>query len=86
MKAGFFRPPEAFQSTQEYRLLPFRFQRRAGSVLVTNEVGEFQFLSEPEFSDFVGKKLTNGETFYALKSKHFLYDGESQSSNRTVVN
>ena len=28
MKAGFFRPLEAFHSTQGYRLLPFRFQRR----------------------------------------------------------
>lgn len=77
MKAGFFRPLEAFHSAQGYRLLPFRFQRRDNCVLLTNEVGEFQFLTESDFSDFVSKGLTVGDTFYALKSKHFLFDGEA---------
>ncbi len=78
MKADLFRPPEAFQSTQGYRLLPFRFVRRNGSVLVTNEVGEFEFLSETDFSDFVARRLEMGETFHTLKAKHFLSDSPSE--------
>jgi uncharacterized protein len=78
VKAELFRPLEAFQATQGYRLLPLRFQRMKGSVLVTNEVGEFEFLSETEFSDFVRKSPLKAETFNRLKAKHFLSDGESQ--------
>ena len=78
MKAGFFRGPEEFQNAPEYQILPLRFRRRDGNVFLTNEVGEFAYLSDADFSAFVGRKLHPGAAYYDLKSKHFLADGDAR--------
>lgn len=70
-----FHPP----SDGTYRLLPFRFMRwDGGDVLVTNDVGEFAFLSSPAFDKFVAGHLGSDSPDYRLlKSKHFLSDSAS---------
>src|SRR5262245_46410180 len=80
MKAGLFRRPDAFHTSDgRYRLLPFRFMRwRDDSVLVTNECGEVEFLPASAFLAFTQHRLTTSEDHYAeLKSKHFLTDSDS---------
>ena len=58
-----------------YNFLPFRFLRRNDSILISNESGEFHFLSENDFNKFIKKRLgQQSETFLDLKSKNFLYD------------
>lgn len=81
MNVRLFRDRQAFETTSSgvYRLLPFRFMRWSrGDVLVTNEVGEFEFLSADTFSAFVSHQLSSKEPAYLdLKSKHFLSDTPS---------
>jgi His-Xaa-Ser system radical SAM maturase HxsB len=57
-----------------YQILPFRFERFSEEEnIVTNDVGEFAFLSSDEFKRFTNGNLPeNSETFFNLKSKQFL--------------
>src|SRR5215471_817467 len=77
-----FRPREHFERSndQRYDLLPFRFMRWAdGTVLLTNEAGEHQFLDSASFERFHERRLTRELTAYKdLKAKHFLADGDRQ--------
>ena len=59
-----------------YTLLPFRFERfHDNEVFMSNEVGEFLFISRDEFNDFVNYKLNpTSRTFLDLKAKHILTD------------
>lgn len=59
-----------------YQLLPFRFDKRDGSYLLVNDVGEYALLDETVFDDFINYKLdSNQKYFFDLKSKHFFTDG-----------
>jgi His-Xaa-Ser system radical SAM maturase HxsB len=75
-----FHGPATFTSDSErpYELLPFRFARLAsgqGTVLVTSEVGEYAFLADQQFRDFVGRRLRAGDNLYRdLRSRHFLVE------------
>jgi len=61
-----------------YKLLPFRFDRfNESEVFLSNEVGEFIFLTNREFDDFIHYRLANdSETFLNLKSKQIINDGD----------
>lgn len=75
-----FRPLHVFgPGTPSYTLLPFRFMRwHDESVLLSNEGGEFEFLSDDTFQALTGHRLKSMHPSYlALKSKHFLNDTES---------
>lgn len=75
-----FRQTSAFAPDRSaYQLLPFRFMRwNDESVLVTNEVGEFEFLAADAFASLTAHQLPAADPAYAnLKSKHFLRDTES---------
>ncbi len=80
MAAWSFHNPAGFRSAvSRYQLLPFRFLRWPdGQVLVTNEVGEFEFLPPQVFADFHNKSLERDAPQYRyLKAKHFLTDSPS---------
>ena len=72
-----------------YRLLPFRFTRIPqvpGRVLVTSEVGEYEFLSESEFQAFVAGTLDpTSDTYDNLQAKHFLVEGDSSAVVRLLA-
>lgn len=78
-----FQPRSLFQqkpfAEDSYQLLPFRFIRwDDGEVLLTNDVGEFVFVSREAFSRFVSSRLSPDDGCYAdLKAKHFLHDSAS---------
>ena len=57
-----------------YQILPFRFERFLnGEYLLTNEVGEFVFLTDEEFNAFVNGTLkADQEVFWELESKQIL--------------
>jgi uncharacterized radical SAM superfamily Fe-S cluster-containing enzyme len=57
-----------------YKVLPFRFERfNDEEYFLTNDVGEFLFLKNAYFEDFVKYRLsTTSDTFYNLKSKQML--------------
>ena len=61
-----------------YQLLPFRFERfNDKEVLLSNEVGEFDFISNDEFNNLVTHKLdSHTQAFLNLKSKQMLTDTE----------
>jgi len=51
----------------------FRFKNLNGKVLLTNEIGEFIFLKESEFNDFLeGKLEKSGKLYKELAEKSFL--------------
>src|SRR5262245_32215292 len=79
MKANFFRGRAAFESAQSYRLLPFRFMRWSDrEVFVSNDVGEWLFLSVDTFQEFTAGQLEKCHALYGdLKAKHFLADSSS---------
>ena len=81
MKANFFRSRETFEGSTAYRLLPFRFMRLPGEeVFVSNDVGEWAFLTAPTFQQFAIGALPSRDSSYSdLKSKHFLTDSASSA-------
>jgi His-Xaa-Ser system radical SAM maturase HxsB len=75
-----FRPIADFETADiSYRLLPFRFMRwHDGSVLLTNECGEFEFVSADTLTALAAHRLRPTDPSYAdLKAKHFLNDRAS---------
>ena len=76
-----FKSADSFAPSSEgYRLMPFWFMRNAdGTVLVTNECGEFELLSEHSFHAFATHELRPDEPDYQnLKAKHFLADTDAR--------
>ncbi|MHC1743947.1 MAG: His-Xaa-Ser system radical SAM maturase HxsB [Syntrophobacteraceae bacterium] len=60
---------------ERYRFLPFRFERFADRTLLVNDVGEYIFLDEVVFADFVGRKLeTDSSAYRSLKSRNLAWD------------
>ncbi|MDR3093618.1 MAG: His-Xaa-Ser system radical SAM maturase HxsB, partial [Bacteroidales bacterium] len=61
---------------ETYQILPFRFERFNDSeYFLTNDVGEFEFLSKNDFENFVSQSLDKtSDTFLNLKSKQLLTD------------
>jgi sulfatase maturation enzyme AslB (radical SAM superfamily) len=79
MKAQFFRSQEAFETRTGYRFLPFRFMRWSpDEVFISNDVGEWTFLSTDTFHRFtMGQLAPDTGAYEDLKSKHFLIDSPS---------
>jgi 2-iminoacetate synthase ThiH len=63
-------------TTSTYQLLPFRFERFSDcEYFLTNDAGEFQFLKNTDFNDFVNGRLdTTSDVFYNLKSAQIVTD------------
>ena len=61
-----------------YQLLPFRFERfNENELFLSNEVGEFSFISNDEFQCLINHKLnSSSRTFLDLKAKQILTDTE----------
>ena len=63
-----------------YRLLPFRFARIPDvpkQVLITSDTGDYLFLSEHDFRDFISHSLQPGSyIFRDLKARHFLSEAD----------
>ena len=56
-----------------HTLLPFRFSNNKTDYLLTNDIGEYHYLSVDEFKKFVNLELdSNSELFEDLKSKFFV--------------
>lgn len=57
--------------TEDYKILPFRFEKyNDDEYLLTNEIGEYLFISTDDFNKFVNHQLdTSSETFLNLSSK-----------------
>jgi His-Xaa-Ser system radical SAM maturase HxsB len=69
-----FRDPEAFQSgAADWELLPLRFERHNGRVLLTNMVGEHLFVSPEDFEKVVEKQLPcDSDLVRSLRAKHLI--------------
>jgi His-Xaa-Ser system radical SAM maturase HxsB len=74
-----FHPRTRYSPADSYRFLPFNFSPfDAGRMLLVNEVGEHQLLSNEKFTAFIDKNLPSSDEVYLdLKGKHFLYDSDS---------
>jgi uncharacterized protein len=82
MKSALFHRDEFVGSTsEEYRFLPFQFDRRHnGDYLLTNDVGELLVLPSVKFQLFTKKGLAKNDPAYLdLKARHFLVDGGSSA-------
>src|SRR4051812_43797347 len=75
-----FQERAQFVPNPSYRLAPLRFGRLDETrYVVTNDVGEYVLLSRDQLVAFVRRELpTTSLTYQSLKSRHFLFDEESQ--------
>lgn len=76
-----FKLVEAFDQSANgaYHLLPSRFSALDdGRYLLSNEVGEYLVVNRDQLQQYVKKQVThNTDFYYDLKSKHFLFDDDS---------
>jgi uncharacterized protein len=71
---------------QSYELLPFRFARIDGRVVLTNFAGEHYLCSSETFQDFTSGKLIAGSEHYnKLRSRHFLADEQTQIGKKLLA-
>lgn len=80
-----FNPPQHYYSAEiqdaRYKLLPFNFERVGDSYLLTNEVGEYLFISGEDLHSLVHETLDpKSDVYSSLKSRHFLYEVGSESA------
>ena len=66
---------EKYQKDNEYKLLPFKFDRYdQHRYILTNLIGEYHFLSREKLQLLADKKLPNDDLDIPyLRSKHFIY-------------
>ena len=58
-----------------YQILPHRFERLGNEVFISNEVGEYIYLSSEEFSQFTAHELSpDSDSYNNLKSKQIISD------------
>jgi His-Xaa-Ser system radical SAM maturase HxsB len=78
---GRFKSLEHFNESlkTEYKLLPFRFIRLDDErYILTNMAGEYIVVNQESLLRYSKKRLSTEDDLYnTLKSKHFLYDGDS---------
>ncbi len=68
-----------------YDLLPFRFARIEGEILLTNLVGEFIWTDETTLEDLVKYKVDKQSEIYVdLRSKQFVSDEQSQVNSKLL--
>jgi uncharacterized protein len=75
-----FREPAAFQARgADWQLLPFRFERINGRVLLTNLVGEHLFLAREEFEQLTAGDLPEDSPLVRrLRAKHVIREGSDE--------
>jgi len=57
-----------------YRFLPFRFKRKNNKVLLVNDVGDFYFVSDNKFKEFIKKEMdVSSHDFMNLSSKQMVF-------------
>jgi His-Xaa-Ser system radical SAM maturase HxsB len=76
-----FQPAENFQpESADWQLLPFRFERLNGRVLVTNMVGEHLTLTAEEFDQFASVELpTDSPLVRSLRAKQVIRQAGDRS-------
>ncbi|HET6977242.1 MAG TPA: His-Xaa-Ser system radical SAM maturase HxsB [Pyrinomonadaceae bacterium] len=79
MNQNRFSQRESYQPSVGYRFLPFQFmQFDTDRKILVNEVGEYLFLENSVFEDFVGRTLNSSSNAYLdLKGRHFLFDSSA---------
>ena len=76
-----FQEAEAYYpQTADWQLLPFRFERLNGRVLLTNLVGEHLFVTADEFDDLAESRLpVNSTLVKKLRRKHIIRQYDEQA-------
>jgi len=79
MSQSRFAQREEYQPSSGYCFLPFNFlQFDTDRKILVNEVGEYLFLENSVFEDFVSRTLSViSDAYFDLKGKHFLFDSTS---------
>lgn len=87
MNQNRFTQRESYQPSAGYRFLPFQFlQFDSDRKILVNEVGEYLFLENSVFEDFVGRTLKpSSDVYLDLKGKHFLFDSSSAAPFELLV-
>lgn len=82
-----FLPLAEYLPSSSYTLLPFQFMRVSNnSVLLTNDLGEYVFLSAGVFDRLVKKQLDTASTdFLNLRAKYFVADPHSSVQVRVMA-
>ena len=78
---------EYLRPVSGYCLLPLRFKRTSrDELLLSNDVGEFTFISNADFQQLVSGTLdSQSRTYLDLRSKWFLSDERSSIHSRVLA-
>jgi len=69
-----------YPEAADWQLLPFRFERLNGRVLLTNLVGEHLFVSADDFAELAEERLPDDSPLVKkLRAKHIIRLEEEQS-------
>ena len=81
-----FQTIEFYTSSKEnYKLLPFKFNKFESGYILVNMVGEFLKIQEQDLKKIIDKKVLKDEDLYSkLISKHFIIDDESDISKELL--
>lgn len=75
-----FQGAAEFQATDDWQLLPFRFERLNGKVLVTNLVGEHLTLDAEDFEQLANKQLpVDSPLVRQLRAKHVIREPDERT-------
>lgn len=81
-----FLTADAFEAPEKrLELLPFRFERRGESYLVSNMVGDFISLAHDEFDRLTDLRLTPGDGLYEKTYAAHLIAREGQSAQHQLL-
>lgn len=68
-------------------IAPFHFKKLKGKILITNDSGQYDFLTPEEFKGFVNNELNYEAPLYErLKEEHFLWDTSLEKFAEDVKN
>lgn len=70
-----------YKSQEAYKLLPFSITKHSpDKYIISNDYGEYHFLTVPEVDQLLSRKLSNTDSlYYELKSKFFVAEEISES-------
>jgi sulfatase maturation enzyme AslB (radical SAM superfamily) len=76
-------------SSEDYNLFPFNFNRLDNEIILTNDTGEYIFCSEEDLNKLVRKELSldyDNDLFLELLNKQFVYiKKDKEAINRKAV-
>ena len=87
MSKVLFKTETKYQKSKKYKIMPFKFGKipNVNKILITNDIGDFYFLTNLEFDNLINFKLNiNDKIFLDLLNRNMVYL-DAQNINYTPL-